>query len=51
MYILIIFAFTGSNGIAVTTHEFIGEANCRAAAEQVISMSKSFTALCVKRGP
>lgn len=50
LYILIIFAYSGTNGVAVTTAEFNGESNCRQAAEQIIKMSKSNTALCVKRG-
>ena len=50
MYILIIFAFSGAQGVAVTTAELVGESNCKAAAQQVNSMSKSFSALCVKRG-
>lgn len=50
MYILIIFAFTGSNGVAVTTAEYNGEENCLAAASQVNKMSSSFRAICTKRG-
>ena len=50
IYILIIFAFTGSQGVAVTTAEINGESNCKTAAQQVNSMSKSFSAICVKRG-
>lgn len=50
MYILIIFAFSGAQGVAVTTAEYNGEENCLAAAYQVNSMSKSFRAICTKRG-
>ena len=50
MYILIIFAFSGGNGVAVTTAEYNGEENCLAAAYQVNKMSTSFRAICTKRG-
>lgn len=50
MYILIIFAFSGAQGVAVTTAEYNGEDNCQAAAYQINSMSKSLRAICTKRG-
>ena len=50
MYIMIIFAFTGAHGIAVTTAEYNGEENCMVAASQVNKMSTSFRAICTKRG-
>ena len=50
LYILIIFAYTGAHGVAITTAEFNGESNCTAAAKQVNSMSSSIRGICVQRG-
>lgn len=47
---MIIFAFSGANGVAITTAEYNGEENCLAAASQVNKMSTSFRAICTKRG-
>ena len=50
MWILIVFAYSGSNGVAITTAEFNGESNCQTAVQQVRSLGTSFGAICVKRG-
>lgn len=50
LYTLIIFAFAGGQGVAVTTAEYSGEENCLIAAAQVNKMSTSFRAICTKRG-
>ena len=50
IYVMIIFAFTGVSGVAITTAEYNGEENCLAAASQVNKMSTSFRAICTKRG-
>lgn len=50
LYILIIFAFSGGQGVAVTTAEYNGEENCLIAASQINKMSTSFRAICTKRG-
>ena len=49
LYILIIFAYSGASGVAITTAEINGEDNCQVAVKQVRSLGTSFGAICVKR--
>lgn len=50
IYILTIFAWTGSQGIAINSQEYVGEQYCIQAAQRINSTSKSFLAICNAKG-